>query len=176
MFITSSQTSWKIGKLGELIEVNYGKDHKKLSAGSIPVFGSGGVMRYVDKAIYDKESVLIPRKGSLNNVLIVENPFWTVDTMFYSKMKRADIAKYVYFFLSRKNLAGMNTGSAVPSMTVDILNNLPIRIPDECTLRRFSSLVNPMFYTINLNNEINYRLSEIRDSLLPRLLSGEIQV
>ena len=67
---------WKVGRLSELISVKYGKDHKKLNDGNYPVYGSGGIMRYVEKFLYDKESVLIPRKGTLNNVFYINEPFW----------------------------------------------------------------------------------------------------
>ncbi|MFY0650741.1 MAG: restriction endonuclease subunit S [Cyclobacteriaceae bacterium] len=60
--------NWKTYKLGEVAKIKYGKDHKKLDAGSIPCIGTGGVMRYVDSFLSEKESVLIPRKGSLNNI------------------------------------------------------------------------------------------------------------
>jgi type I restriction enzyme S subunit len=103
---------WKVGTLGELIEIKYGKDHKKLDDGNIPVYGSGGIMRYVNKSLFTGESVLIPRKGTLNNVMYVNRDFWTVDTMFFSKMKVPNIAIFVYLFLSKKDLASMNSGSA----------------------------------------------------------------
>ena len=75
---------WKEYKLGELLTIKYGKDHKKLKDGDIPAYGSGGVMRWVNQAIYNGPSIMIPRKGSLNNILYSEKPFWTVDTMFWS--------------------------------------------------------------------------------------------
>ncbi len=81
-------SEWKEEILGNVIEIKYGKDHKKLSDGKIPCFGSGGLMRYVDRPLYDKVSILIPRKGSLNNIMFQNNPFWTVDTMFWSKMMK----------------------------------------------------------------------------------------
>ena len=99
-FVDSEQgmipEGWKVGNLEELVEVKYGKDHKKLAPGTIPVYGSGGIMRYVDQYLYNKESVLIPRKGSLNNVMYINRPFWTVDTMFYTRMKIEGIAKFIY--------------------------------------------------------------------------------
>ena len=125
---------WKVGTLGELIEVKYGKDHKRLPDGDIPVYGSGGLMRKVDRCLYNGESVLIPRKGTLNNVMYVNEAFWTVDTMFYSIMKQPRIAIFVYQFLIRKDLASMNAGSAVPSMTSDILNKMEIVIPPQSIL------------------------------------------
>lgn len=87
-FIEDAKEEWEEGVLENLILIKYGKDHKVLDDGNIPVLGSGGIMRYANKAIYSKESVLIPRKGTLNNVLYINEPFWTVDTMFYTEMKK----------------------------------------------------------------------------------------
>ena len=122
---------WKVGQLDELVEIKYGKDHKKLLPGNIPVYGSGGIMRHVNMPIYEKESVLIPRKGSLNNVLYVNHPFWTVDTMFYTRMKINGIAKFIYLFISPIDLLSMNNGSAVPSMTTEILSKIRLVIPSK---------------------------------------------
>lgn len=176
MFITDADSSWPEGKLSDLIEVCYGKDHKKLNDGVIPVYGSGGIMRHVDQSLYDHESVLIPRKGTLNNVMYVNEPFWSVDTMFFTKMKRNHVAKFVFHFLKGKDLASMNAGSAVPSMTTKIIDAIPLQIPDDQTLSNFESLVSPYYETIAFNNQESKTLSDMRDSLLSRLMSGEIDV
>ncbi len=84
-------SEWKECALGDLLEIKYGKDHKELSKGNIPCFGSGGIMRYVDDNLYEDESILIPRKGSLNNVLYQDKPFWTVDTMFWSIINKQKV-------------------------------------------------------------------------------------
>ena len=117
MFISNADPAWEQGRLSDLITVKYGKDHKKLADGAYPVFGSGGIMRYVEHPLYTGESVLIPRKGTLNNVMYVNEPFWSVDTMFFTEMKIPNVAKFVFHFVKSKDLASMNAGSAVPSMT-----------------------------------------------------------
>ena len=122
MFITNRNPNWENGLLSDLIAVRYGKDHKKLEDGVYPVYGSGGIMRYVEKPLYTGESVLIPRKGTLNNVMYVNGAFWSVDTMFYTEMLRSNVAKFVYHFVKSKDLALMNAGSAVPSMTKETEN------------------------------------------------------
>lgn len=167
---------WKVGNLEELVEVKYGKDHKKLAYGNIPVYGSGGIMRYADKSLYNKESVLIPRKGSLNNVMYVNHPFWTVDTMFYTCMRIEGIAKFIYLLISPKDLLSMNSGSAVPSMTVDILNKIVITIPPTTILQKFESIVKPIFIMMESCSRENKRLAQLRDTLLPKLMSGEIKL
>ena len=167
---------WNVGILSDLVDVKYGKDHKKLKDGKIPVYGSGGIMRYVNEKLYDSESVLIPRKGSLGNVIYVNNAFWSVDTMFYTVMKEKNLAKYIYFFIKSKDLVGMNSGSAVPSMTTQILNNIRVKIPRKEELERFEKDVNPMFKQIDINKKQNEILIKLRDTLLPKLMNGKIDL
>lgn len=176
MFTFHASPTWQIGHLSDLITVRYGKDHKKLADGPYPVYGSGGIMRYVEKPLYDKESVLIPRKGSLNNVMYVNEPFWSVDTMFFTEMKLQNMAKFVFHFVKSKNLASLNAGSAVPSMTTDILNAMELPIPNADTLSKFEDIVAPMYKTMQQNTQESDKLAELRDSLLPRLMSGELGV
>ena len=176
MFITNADPSWQLGRLSDLITVRYGKDHKKLADGIYPVYGSGGIMRYVEKPLYDKESVLIPRKGTLNNVMYVNKPFWSVDTMFFTEMKLPNVAKFVFHFVKSKDLASLNAGSAVPSMTTDILNAMELPIPDADTFYKFENIVAPLYKAMQQNTQESSKLAELRDSLLPRLMSGELDV
>ncbi len=176
MFIDNPDPAWSHGHLSDLITVKYGKDHKKLADGIYPVYGSGGIMRYVERPLYNKESVLIPRKGTLNNVMYVNQPFWSVDTMFYTEMKLPNVAKFVYHFVKAKDLASMNAGSAVPSMTTDILNAMEVVIPSASALEEFESLVAPMYEAMEANDVQSKALPQMRDTLLPKLMSGEIDV
>ena len=176
MFISNADPAWDQGRLSDLITVKYGKDHKKLADGAYPVFGSGGIMRYVERPLYTGESVLIPRKGTLNNVMYVNEPFWSVDTMFFTEMKIPNVAKFVFHFVKSKDLASMNAGSAVPSMTTDILNALELAIPSAERLAEFESVVAPMYQTMQANNRESAKLAELRDTLLPKLMSGEMDV
>ena len=175
-FVTKANPDWPLGHLSDLINVKYGKDHKKLADGAYPVYGSGGIMRYVEHPLYEKESVLIPRKGTLNNVMYVNQPFWSVDTMFYTEMKHANVAKFVYHYVKSKDLASMNAGSAVPSMTTAILNAMELRIPSEEALFQFENSVAPMYEMIKKNEDQSRKLAQLRDVLLSKLMSGEIDV
>lgn len=176
MFIENRNAKWRLGQLSELISVKYGKDHKKLEDGDYPVYGSGGIMRFAECPLYNGESVLIPRKGTLNNVMYVNEAFWSVDTMFYTEMLIPNVAKYVFHYLKGIDLASLNAGSAVPSMTTNILNAMQLYIPDPTTLANFEDLVKPMYQTIQENNKQSSSLASLRDALLPKLMSGELDV
>ena len=176
MFISNADPTWRQGHLSDLITVRYGKDHKKLADGAYPVYGSGGIMRYAERPLYERESVLIPRKGTLNNVMYVNEPFWSVDTMFYTEMRIPNVAKYVYHFVKSKDLASLNAGSAVPSMTTDILNAMELLIPSESALAKFENIVAPMYKAIKDNDIQVAQLVKLRDTLLPKLMSGDVDV
>lgn len=175
-FVVDANPEWPLGHLSDLINIKYGKDHKMLADGTYPVYGSGGIMRYVERPLYEKESVLIPRKGTLNNVIYINQPFWSVDTMFYTEMKQDNVAKFVYHYVKSKDLASMNAGSAVPSMTTAILNALELPIPSIEALKHFEVSVAPMYEMIQINEEESHKLAELRDTLLPKLMSGELDV
>lgn len=175
-FVAEANPDWPLGHLSDLIDIKYGKDHKKLADGTYPVYGSGGIMRYVERPLYEKESVLIPRKGTLNNVIYVNQPFWSVDTMFYTEMKQDNVAKFVYHYVKSKDLASMNAGSAVPSMTTAILNALELPLPSIEALKHFEISVAPMYEMMQKNEEESHKLAKLRDALLPKLMSGELDV
>ena len=168
---------WSRGLLKELISVNYGKDHKKApDDGNIPVYGSGGLMRKCNKSLFSGEAVLIPRKGSLNNIMYVDETFWTVDTMFYATMKQPHTAIFVYFFVKAFDMYSINIGAAVPSMTTKILDAMDVVIPDKETLGKFDKLTKTYFNKIKTLQGKNERLKIARDLLLAKLMSGEMEM
>jgi type I restriction enzyme, S subunit len=119
---------WK--RLGDVVRIKNGKDHKSLGDGKFPVYGSGGIMRYANTYAYNKPSVLIPRKGSIGNLFFVDVPFWNVDTIFYTEIDEAQIRpKFLYYFLTTAGLGEMNQAGGVPSQTQSVLNELKIPIP-----------------------------------------------
>ena len=170
-FITSGSENWDKGTLSDLLTVKYGKDHKHLLDGSIPLYGSGGIMRYVEKPLYNKVSVLIPRKGTLSNVMYVDEPFWSVDTMFYTEILKPYAAKFIYYFVKSKDLAGMDTGSAVPSMSSEIIHSMQLDIPDDATLIAFDNRLNPLYKQMKVNNQECAELQKLQEVLLATISS-----
>jgi type I restriction enzyme S subunit len=122
--------NWKTYKLSDALEIKYGKDHKKVQDGNIPIYGTGGIMRYGNQALYDKETILIPRKGSLNNIFYLNEPFWSVDTIFWSKInEEVAFPKYLFYNLKVLDFASMDVGSAIPSLTTELLKKIEIELP-----------------------------------------------
>lgn len=116
--------------LEKVAKISNGKDHKHLDDGKFPVYGSGGIMRYASQCIYDQVSVLIPRKGSIGNIFYVDTPFWTVDTIFYTKIDFEQInARFFFHYLLTQNIENLNTAGGVPSLTKAILDKIEIPLP-----------------------------------------------
>ena len=117
-------------KLGDIAIIKNGRDYKHLGRGNIPVYGSGGIMSYVDAYVYEKPTVLIPRKGSLGNVFYVDTPFWNVDTIFYTIIDTSNVLpKFLYYVLLKEQLEKLNTAGGVPSLTQTVLNKILIPVP-----------------------------------------------
>lgn len=118
-------------ELENIIKIRNGRDWKSLSEGNIPVYGSGGKMDvFVNKFAYDKPTVLIPRKGSIENIFYLEEPFWNVDTIFYTEIDEEKIIpKYFYYFMQNYNLKSLSTDSTRPSLTQSTLNKIKIALP-----------------------------------------------
>lgn len=167
---------WSRSTLRDFLSIKSGKDHKILQSGNIPVYGSGGRMRYGDKAIYDKASILIPRKGSLNNILLVEGGFWTIDTMFYTEIKDENTIYFTYLQIKDWDLYAQNIGAAVPSMNTTILYSKEMIQPSIEIIGLFNNIIKPYYPQIfTLNHRLEY-LIEAKDRLIPRLISGQIEI
>lgn len=153
--------------LKELIEIKNGKDYRKLEKGKIPVYGTGGVIAYVNDFLYDGESILLPRKGSLNNIMYVDNDkFWTVDTMYWSVVKKEKVyPKYLFCYLSLLNLSSRDTGSTLPSMTFDSYYTLPIKLYDYEIQKKIGDLYFKLTQKIELNNKINSELEAMAKTI-----------
>lgn len=117
-------------KLEDVLTIKNGRDYKQFGDGDVPVYGSGGIMTYINTAVYDKPSVLIPRKGSLDKLYYVDTPFWNVDTIFYTDIDTSLVEpKYIYYYLEGQHLERLNKAGGVPSLTQAVLNKVQLPVP-----------------------------------------------
>lgn len=152
--------------LKDLLQIKNGRDHKDLGEGDIPVYGSGGIMRYANQSIYEKESILLPRKGTLSNIQYVNTPFWTVDTIYYSVVnsEKAD-AFFLYNYLKTLDLSSLNSGTGVPSMTFGAYYDIEVFLPSLNTQRQIAAVLSALDAKIELNNRINAQLEAMAKTL-----------
>ena len=156
---------WDNCTLEYYLIIKNGRDHKHLGNGIYPVYGSGGEIRKVDSFIYSGESILMPRKGSLNNIMYVNDAFWSVDTMFYSEMKQPHCAKYVFYSIKDIDFTRWDSGTGVPSMTSSTLYSILLVKPDAASLAKFDEIITPLFLMIKKNEMQIVELTKQRDDL-----------
>ena len=163
------ESNWDSGTLADLAIVKYGKDHSSLADGPYPVYGSGGVMRHAERYLCDKVSVLIPRKGTLNNVLYVDDPFWSVDTMFYTILPDAPTAKYLYHRIKNFDFESLDTGTSIPSNSTKLLNSLVMKLPPKTALSLLEDRLQPLYAAIKDNSLEIVVLNQLKSAELNRL-------
>lgn len=162
---------WSVKPLRELLTIHGGKDHKHLPIGKYKCYGSGGYMRHVNEKLFEGEAVLVPRKGTLSNIMHVNEGFWTVDTMFYCVAKKRSFTKFLYFELKKMNLKEHDVGSAVPSMTSSLIYDFKVAVPaEESLVDALDALLNPIFDYSQVLKEENEVLSSQVNSLIEHFI------
>lgn len=152
--------------LKDLITIKNGKDYRNIESGNIPVYGTGGVMTYIKDYLYDGESILLPRKGSLNNIGYVNDKFWTVDTMYWSIVnKELAYPKYLYCYLKLLDLSCRDSGSTLPSMTFDSYYTLKINLPNIEIQKKIGDFIFCIINKIEKNNKIISELESIAKTI-----------
>lgn len=155
------KSNWKIIQLSDVVTIKYGKNQKKVQSntGTIPIYGTGGLIGYATEALYNKESILIGRKGTIDKIRYVDFPFWTVDTLFYTIInKEKIIPKFLYYNLSTIDFMKINEGTTIPSLRTETLNRIELSIPDIQTQKKIASILSALDDKIELNNKINENL------------------
>ncbi len=150
-------------KFDELATIKYGKNQKLVEStdGTIPIYGTGGLMGYATKALYDKPSVLIGRKGTIDKVKFIDTPFWTVDTLFYTEINEAIVLpKFLFYKMSLINFMNYNEGTTIPSLRTETLNRLVFDIPPLPTQQKIAAILSSLDDKIELNNKINTNLEQ----------------
>ena len=170
---------WKVGRYEDLVIVSTGKGLKRdefIENGEFPVIGANGELGRTNNYLFDEKLILTGRVGTLGTVYLIRNKVWISDNVLISKPISEEKYYYAYFTIRTFDFKSMNRGSTQPLITQTDLKNKIIIVPDTKTLSRFHSICLNLFEKIYQNESQIVRLSQIRDSLLPRLMSGKIRV
>lgn len=122
---------WKKVKLGECLTIGNGQDYKHLHKGDIPVYGTGGVMTYVDDYLYEGETVCIGRKGTINKPIFHCGKIWTVDTLFYTHSFVNVLPLFMYYAFCCIDWLRYNEATGVPSLSKETIYKIEINIPED---------------------------------------------
>ncbi len=168
---------WGVARLGDMIELAYGKALKASDRrpGCVPVYGSGGITGYHDEALVKHASIVVGRKGTVGALHWEDAPFFPIDTTFYVKPKSAPLT-FCFYAMQRLGLEEMNTDAAVPGLNRENAYRLDLVRPVGELLKAFDDLVGPLRDAMRVNGLRADTLVQIRDSLLPRLISGKLHL
>lgn len=120
---------WDVVDLDDVLTFGSGQDYKHLNSGDIPVYGTGGLMTFVDEYLYDGDSVGIGRKGTIDKPVFLTDKFWTVDTLFFTHSFKKTLPKYMYYQFLLIRWKEYNEASGVPSLNKNTLGKIKIPLP-----------------------------------------------
>jgi type I restriction enzyme S subunit len=170
---------WSIGRLDNVIDLVYGKGLKEENRiqGKYPVVGSNGIVGYHNQFLVEGPGIVIGRKGTIGEVIWIEENFTPIDTTFYIKdaMGLKELF-FHYYLLLQQDFKKITSDSAVPGLNRNSALSTEVIVPTVEIISKFNDLIRPCFNKIQHNIFTNNILIKIRDSLLPKLITGQIQV
>ena len=184
-FVDSDRNEWVHYELGDITLITAGGDrpskytNKKTIECYVPIYSNGidneGLYGYTDVAKIHEESITISARGTIGYVCLRLEPYVPIVRLISIIPNKKELsAKYLYLWALTQNITG--TGTTQQQLTVPVFRKTPISIPSDTKLKQFNSIADPLFSQIESNKKENIKLSTLRDTLLPKLMSGELSV
>ncbi|WP_302233596.1 restriction endonuclease subunit S [uncultured Adlercreutzia sp.] len=165
---------WEQRRLGEVVDVRSGRDYKHLKPGLIPVYGTGGLMTYVNEALSKNEDAIgIGRKGTIDQPYKLYAPFWTVDTLFYAIPKIGIDIEFALSCFLRINWKAKDESTGLPSLSKSAINDTRILLPDAREQSRIGTLFSKLDSLIALHQRKHEKLKTVKQSLLEKMFPKE---
>lgn len=167
---------WEVKKIGAVFDIGNGRDYKHLNTGKIPVYGTGGLMTYVNEYLYDGETVCIGRKGTINMPQYHNGKIWTVDTLFYTYNFRKTDVKFLYYLTQRIDWNSYNTATGVPSLTSQNISNILVSFPPLHEQHRIASALTSIDNLISSLGKQIEKKKNIKQGAMQQLLTGKTRL
>ena len=160
---------WEEKRLGNILTIGSGRDYKHLEEGDIPVYGTGGLMCYVNDFLFDGASVGIGRKGTIDKPIFLKGKFWTVDTLFYTHSFNECLPKFVYYLFLTINWYRYNEASGVPSLSKATIEKIIVSIPNKKEQTKIADLLSNIDDKIELVNSQLHNTQNFKKGLLQQM-------
>jgi type I restriction enzyme S subunit len=169
---------WQSGRLDDVLVLQRGFDLPKVERrdGPVPIIAATGVGGFHDTVKVRAPGVVTGRSGSIGSVLYIQEDFWPLNTTLWVKAFPNSEPLYAYYVLSSIDLGKFNGGAAVPTLNRNALHGLPAVVPPRPLQARFQSVAGAMHGMMHVAHRQANALRRARDLLLPRLLSGQVDV
>ncbi|MEQ7220923.1 restriction endonuclease subunit S [Vagococcus fluvialis] len=161
---------WEQRKFENIVDVRSGRDYKHLNEGDIPVYGTGGYMLSVDKALsYNEDAIGIGRKGTINKPYLLKAPFWTVDTLFYSVPINENNLFFVHNLFQKVNWKKYDESTGVPSLSKAVINKVMVRIPTIEEQTKLGNFFKQLDEIITLQESKLEKMKEMKTGFLQKM-------
>ncbi|EDA5019783.1 hypothetical protein F9F36_04740 [Campylobacter upsaliensis] len=173
---------WEVRRMKFMASIHNGREQTEIADenGIYPIYGSGGILGKSMYFIYDKPSVLLGRKGTIDKPLFVEEPFWTIDTMFYTSVSKIVLPKYFYYLCLTIDFQFYISGSAIPSMTQYDLANISFALPPLQEQKQIANFLDEKCEKINSVIEKTKKqielVKEYKNTLINEAVCGRINL
>ncbi len=169
---------WEVKKIGELLKVCHGRSQHAVEDpnGEYPILGTGGCMGFARSYIYNKPSVLIGRKGTINKPKYMDSPFWSVDTLFYSIVSESSNAKFMFYKLCMIDWMQYNEASGVPSLNAHTIEAIEIAVPPLAEQTAIAEVLSDMDTEIAVLEQRRDKTRAIKQGMMQELLTGKIRL
>ncbi|EOL8949512.1 restriction endonuclease subunit S [Cronobacter dublinensis] len=166
---------WKQAQIGSILTIGSGRDYKHLAHGEVPVFGTGGLMTYVDEFLHDGETVCIGRKGTIDKPFYYSGKIWTVDTLFFTHSFTKVLPKFVFNLFCNINWKEHNEATGVPSLSKSIIGKIEVFYPDLKEQTKIADFLSSVDEKIALLNKQYDLLCEYKKGMMQKIFSQELR-
>lgn len=173
--IKGFEGEWKEKQLGEALEIGNGTDYKHLGEGNIPVYGTGGIIKYVDDYLYDGETVCIGRKGTIDSPIYHVGKIWTVDTLFYTYDFKDCNVKFLYYLFCTINWKEHNEATGVPSLSKENIKRIVARFPNLAEQQSLGSFFSSFDRLLSDHHRRLENLRRVKKSMLQKMFPQQGQ-
>ena len=169
---------WEVKRLGDVLKIRHGKNQRNIevSHGVFPILASGGEIGRTNTFLYNKPSVLIGRKGTIDNPQYIETPFWTVDTLFYTEISRVASEKFIYFKFLMIDWRSFSEASGVPSLNSSTIESIEVAIPDYAEQQAIAAILSDMDAEITVLESRRNKTHALKQGMMQELLTGRIRL
>ena len=168
---------WEAKRLKHLVEINYGKSPKDIldKKGNFAVVGTSEDYRNGNATLTTEESIVIGRKGSIDNVSYFEKPIWVIDTAYYTSGYRENVPKWLYYYLDHIKLERFDESTGVPSLNRDTLYNIRVRLPSINEQKKIVEIMSTWDRAIEQTRQLIDAKQRLKKGLMQQLLTGRMR-
>jgi type I restriction enzyme S subunit len=163
---------WLPKKIGDIIDLNSGRDYKHLSPGNVPVYGTGGYMLSVNEALsVAMDAIGIGRKGTIDKPYILRAPFWTIDTLFYATPKARSDLNFVYCIFQRIDWKQKDESTGAPSLSKEAINGVDVLITNPAEQEKIGAYFHSLDSLMDSHATEIHKLQQIKSAFLKEMFA-----